>query len=404
MFKNILTSLLLAVLMTACVSTPKPCGEQNVLVDDLGRTRLIVYKKNDVYKRPGAMSAMSNEMSKVFAESFGFDFIKPIPDSNAFVIEGEKGKPIEAPRGWAIEEEKIYHVHAEGVYKLVPFDCPQNPPPTHPPTTPPPPGNGSVINTTWGQKAVRAAEASQIVPETSVKICDIDTGLDRSVLGEFPSGTIREGFSAVPGEAWDDDAGGNHGTHTAGTIASKTFGVARATSLYICKALSSRNGSGSSSSLAGCISKCRTWGARVINASWGMDQGTDAAIGAAVDGFVQSGGVFVASAGNSSGGPIGFPASKSNVIAVTSMDQAGRLSRFSSKGNKNGDMVMAPGSDIPSLPRGRLMSGTSMSAPHVTAIVALALQKGRTTIKTITKNLPVIEEGRGLADALETVK
>lgn len=398
-------SILSTIFLSACVSAPLIPPELASVPE--GRTRFIVFKTGDIYKKPGTVEAMSINTAKAFSAHFGATFIRPVAESNAFIIEANK-KP-KAPRGWTIEEEHIYHTHqippAEGLYKLIPFKCGTTPPaPTPTPTPTPTPGPAPIANVTWGQKAVGASEASAILPSVKVKVCDIDTGLDASVLGDFPSGTIKEGASLIQGEAWDYDKGSGHGTHTAGTIASSKYGVARITELYICKGLSSSNGSGSSSSLAGCINKCRAWGAKVINASWGMDRGTDQTIGTAVDGFVSAGGVFVASAGNSSGGPIGFPASKSNVIAVTSLDQQGRISYFSSRGSKTGDMVIAPGSDIPSLPNGKTMSGTSMSAPHVTAIQALAIAKGLRQVKTVTKNLPTTEEGRGMASAIETVK
>jgi subtilisin family serine protease len=66
-----------------------------------------------------------------------------------------------------------------------------------------------------------------------------------------------------------------------------------------------------------------------------------------------------------------------NVYVVGSVDRNGRLSRFSNydRTKRVHPMILAPGSGITSLdPDGQgctVMSGTSMSAPHVSAILAM---------------------------------
>lgn len=394
-----------ALLASACASTKDVILSHDLPIEvkevaAKGEKQYIVFDPVNFYRPPNQISSLAARRTQV-AAALGGKFVREIENSNAVVIRMDGTKRPRPIKGLVIVEDKVYHT-METLYRLTPVTCGTTPPPTTPPpANPPPPGNADdvITNTTWGQKLVRAAEASLLTSARSIKVCDIDTGLDKSVHSQFPSGTIKEGHSMVPNEPWDSDPG-KHGTHTAGTIASTMYGVARV-ALYPCKALSN-SGSGMGSWLSGCINKCRAWGAKIINASWGMDNGTDPAIASAVSGFVASGGIFVAAAGNSGGGPIGFPASMSDAVAVTSMDEAGRISNFSSRGSKTGRMYIAPGSNIKSLcPNGTCtMSGTSMATPHVTAIFAIAVSKGKSDIGFVNRNLPVTEQGRGLADAL----
>lgn len=400
--KQIILLFLMALGLSACVSNPMaPCSavapaKYNKTPEHLARAKADGLKSYVVFK-PGkvvpGVSIMSFNTKALFAKTAGGRLAKDMPDSNAFVIES-KEKP-EVP-GYQVQEENIFYAH-EVLYRHVPVETTATPCPNPNPNPEPTPTPTPITNLTWGQKMVRAGEASGISNASAIKVCDTDTGLDRAFFGEFPASTITGGASMVAGQAWDSDKVSGHGSHTAGTIGSTKYGVARV-SLRIVKALSDQ-GSGSSSQLGGAIDDCNTWGAQVINASWGMDRGTDAFIGAAIDRFVARGGIFVASAGNSSGGPLGFPASKANVLAVTCNDEGGRICGFSSRGTKTGEMVIAPGNNVQSVPNGRMMSGTSMSAPHVTGIVAIALSKGKRQVGVKNLGLAPTDQGRGMAEA-----
>lgn len=117
-------------------------------------------------------------------------------------------------------------------------------------------------------------------------------------------------------------------------------------------------------------------GAHVVNMSWG-DPNYSAIIADACEYAYDRGVTLVASAGNTPGPILSYPAKLSTVISVGSVNSAKILSGFSSYGHDL-DLV-APGELILSTYKDSgsdmymEMSGTSMSAPYVTGSIALLL-------------------------------
>jgi len=174
-----------------------------------------------------------------------------------------------------------------------------------------------------------------------------------------------------------------HGTHVSGTIGASLDGqgiVGAAPGVGI-MALRTFSGStactGGDAAIAAAIDYAASFGVPVINASWGgSDRSTvlEAAIG-------ESNALFVAAAGNQGwdmdgGDPRFYPAASptANIISVGAVDQSGALSSYSNFGVTLVD-IAAPGDNIVStLPGGfGVASGTSMAAPHVAGVAALAL-------------------------------
>lgn len=203
-----------------------------------------------------------------------------------------------------------------------------------------------------------------------VKIGIIDTGIAR-----HPDLRIAGGVNTIGGTSFADDNG--HGTHVAGIAAAtgrgRIFGNAPQAGLYAIKALDS-SGSGFVSDIVEGIDWCIANGIRVINMSFGMP-GDSQALRAAVRRARRRGIVLVASAGNEgrqSGGVIDAPARYPETLAVAATTRGDRVASFSSRGR--GIDLAAPGVNILSTwPGGRYvrLSGTSMSAPHVTGGSAL---------------------------------
>ncbi|MEM9366124.1 MAG: S8 family peptidase [Planctomycetota bacterium] len=190
------------------------------------------------------------------------------------------------------------------------------------------------------------------------------------------------GFDFVDGDASPDDGNG-HGTHVAGTIAAANngfgaTGIAPEASIVPVRVLGD-SGAGSSQSVAAGIRYAADLGVDIINLSLGG--GYSRAIDLAID-YARSLGVFiVAAAGNEAASTPGFPArfsaTDSNVISVGAHDQRNRVAGFSNDvGSSNSIQVDAPGVGVYSTYTGGRygsLSGTSMAAPHVAGVAALAL-------------------------------
>jgi subtilisin family serine protease len=220
---------------------------------------------------------------------------------------------------------------------------------------------------------------------SDVLVCVVDTGQYRAHQ-DF-AGTLWgpwKDFVAGKANAYDDNG---HGTHVAGTIAAGlgngkgVAGVAPAVTLAAAKVLN-RQGSGTYSAVAMGITWCADQGAEVINLSLGG--GFSSTVANAVTYATGRGALVVAAAGNSGpcGNCVSYPARQAEAMAVSCTDQANALCSFSSQGPEVD--IAAPGKSIASTyPAGVqpcqkrntdcyvLLSGTSMSAPHVAGLAAL---------------------------------
>jgi subtilisin family serine protease len=170
-----------------------------------------------------------------------------------------------------------------------------------------------------------------------------------------------------------DDSG--HGSHVAGIIAAQTdnaVGIAGISWLARIMPLKALNGAntGTFADVAQAIVYAADNGARVINLSLGTDQ-PSATLEAAVYYASQKGCLLVASAGNT-GAAVEYPAAYAHVLAVAATTNADLPASFSSRGPQID--LAAPGVDIFSADnRGfyYFASGTSASAPQVSAVAAL---------------------------------
>ena len=168
--------------------------------------------------------------------------------------------------------------------------------------------------------------------------------------------------------------------HVAGIIAATpnnsvgTAGAAPGVSLLNAKALTAVSGEGTTTGVAQAIIWAVDNGAQVINTSIGGSSGSSALL-QAINYAQANDVVLVASGGNEGlkGNPPSWPAAYDWPIAAASITETGERSSFSTQGSYID--VAAPGSSIIStitLNRYAYMSGTSMAAPHVTALAALA--------------------------------
>jgi subtilisin family serine protease len=230
----------------------------------------------------------------------------------------------------------------------------------------------------WGVQRIGIPRLpDSIINETRVKVGILDTGVDLSHpdLAANISGGIHLLSPFAPPS---DDNG--HGTHVAGTVAALhnrfgVVGVSPITQIYAIKVFD-REGNANNSDIIRGIEWAIRQQIKILNMSFGTDQRSDA-MRNALKKADSSGMVLIASAGNDGkANSVDYPARYPGVIAVGATNQNNRIASFSSRG-KQVDLV-APGEDILStgLNNGYLkLSGTSMSAPHVSGLVALMLSQ-----------------------------
>jgi subtilisin family serine protease len=202
--------------------------------------------------------------------------------------------------------------------------------------------------------------------------------LDSGVQVDHPDLEGRATMVAnyVPGEDNRDYTG--HGTHIAGTIASKTFGVAKKARVLGIKVLD-KSGMGYDSRIISgityAINHRRAGVKTVINMSLGgkKSRALDEAVAAAV----KAGVVVVVAAGNEHMDACQLsPSGARDAFAVGAADQRNRIAHFSNYGPCV--QMYAPGVQIASTSneRGqtvRYMTGTSMASPHAAGIAALLM-------------------------------
>ncbi|KAL4064286.1 peptidase S8/S53 domain-containing protein [Scleroderma yunnanense] len=192
----------------------------------------------------------------------------------------------------------------------------------------------------------------------------------------------------------DDEDGNGHGTHCAGTIASRKYGVAKKAHVHAVKVLGA-NGSGSMSdvvagveyALSAAREKAEEAQAEVAAtgntkhkgsvANMSLGGGKSAALEMAVNRAVDLGLHFAVAAGNDDKDACKYsPAGAKKAITVGASTLADERAYFSNFGDCLD--VFAPGLNILSTFKGSrnaiaTLSGTSMASPHVAGLVAYLL-------------------------------
>jgi subtilisin/minor extracellular protease Epr len=249
----------------------------------------------------------------------------------------------------------------------------------------------------WGTERITAPLVWPLTMASGVKVGIIDTGIEYTHPDLQVS--YAGGYDFVNDDADPRDDQG-HGTHVAGIVAATrndqgTIGVAPQASVVALKVLD-ENGVGYLSDLIMAVDWARQNRVPVINISLAAQTGSSI-LQDSLNKYVAAGGLAIAAAGNTNGGPLQYPAAYSSVISVGAADAANQLAGFSSVGAE----LVAPGVDIvaPTLSgQYKSLSGTSMAAPHVAGIVALMIARGQTNVRetlrqTATDTGPVGSDG-----------
>lgn len=212
----------------------------------------------------------------------------------------------------------------------------------------------------------------------SVKVAVIDTGIYRS-HEDFSGTSIAAGYDELTDTTGVSTDPYGHGTCVAGVIAATAnnskgiAGICWDVTIVPYK-VSDSKGTIYVSDVLDAIYKAADAGCKVINMSLGGEDYTSDEL-AAINYALGKGCIIVASAGNEAqdGNPYEYPASFEGVISAAAVGPTGAHSYFSNYNDKVD--VAAPGENVYTTTKTgsyAYMSGTSFSAPCVTAIAALA--------------------------------
>jgi subtilisin family serine protease len=202
----------------------------------------------------------------------------------------------------------------------------------------------------------------------------------------------------------DTDTNG-HGTHVAGTIGGKTFGVAKKVNIVGVKVLGADGGGSNSGVLAGMqfvvnnATAARLGGKAVMNMSLGG--GASPSINAAINNIEAAGVVPVVAAGNEAQDTANTsPGSAEAAITVGAIDQTNdRIAVFSNFGELVD--IFAPGVDVLSASNvtdtaSETLSGTSMASPHIAGLAAYLMSlEGITGVQAVGDRIKELAQGTG---------
>ncbi|KAL1846405.1 hypothetical protein Daus18300_014274 [Diaporthe australafricana] len=211
--------------------------------------------------------------------------------------------------------------------------------------------------------------------------------VDTGIMEEHEEFEGRATFAFNSADNINTDANG-HGSHVAGTIGGKTFGVAKKATLIGVKVLDAQGAGTNSGVIAGMNFVAQTArtnglsGKSVMNMSLGG--GRSNAVNQAINALRNAGVVPVVAAGNENvDAQNDSPASAAGAITVGAIDQTtDRRASFSNFGQFVD--VFAPGVDVESVgiqttTSTETLSGTSMASPHVAGLAAYLMAKENIT-------------------------
>ncbi|WP_256545294.1 S8 family peptidase [Halobellus inordinatus] len=275
----------------------------------------------------------------------------------------------------------------------------------------------------YGPQMINAPEAwDTTLGSSDVTVAIVDSGI------QHDHEDLAANFADEPGRDFvDDDADPSpnvpefdvHGTHVAGIAAAginNAVGVAGATTATLIGArVLGDDGRGTFADIADGIVWAADQDADVINLSLGSIGRSRTVKNAVAYAYRARDSLVVAAAGNEGREGVGYPAAHQETLAVSALDETGRLAWFSSHGDRVS--ISAPGAGVLStVPTesgfyGEL-SGTSMASPFVAGVAALTKAQYDISAETLREHLratatdtgaPTEFQGAGRVDAAQAV-
>ncbi|KAL5113670.1 hypothetical protein ACEQ8H_008457 [Pleosporales sp. CAS-2024a] len=256
-------------------------------------------------------------------------------------------------------------------------------------------------SSTWGLSRIshinRQTSGTSYTYDTSAGAGTCVYVIDTGISTTHPEFEGRATFLAnFAGDGSNTDGNG-HGTHCAGTVGSKTYGVAKQTKLYAVKVLDA-SGSGSNSGVIAGINfvanDAKTRGCtNGAVGSMSLGGSKSATVNSAAASAVSAGVFMAVAAGNDGADSTNYsPASEPTVYTVGATDSTDKVASFSNYGTLVD--IHAPGVSILStwLNGGtNTISGTSMATPHVAGVAAYILGlEGKVTPAVLSSRLTAL--------------
>ena len=240
-----------------------------------------------------------------------------------------------------------------------------------------------------------------------VDVYIFDTGIHYT-HNEFEGRASYGGYDAIDALTGSDKRGldcNSHGTHCAGTVGGKTFGVAKKASLYSIRVLGCTGSGAISGIIKGLdhVMESRSKSRKaVISMSLGVrsHHGRHNSFTTAIDNAVSSGIVIVAASGNQGTDSCTVsPGNAMKSISVAATKRNDESAFFSNLGSCVD--VFAPGTEIRSAGMDcdncvATKSGTSMACPHVAGYAAVLLGIDSTLTPTQVKQRIVSHATKGV--------
>lgn len=229
----------------------------------------------------------------------------------------------------------------------------------------------------WNTEIIKSSKKCEGKSKNRIKVAILDSGIDYS-----PDINVVEKINMVDDgvdcDIFSDITG--HGTSIAGIISSEgkseaIEGINKNVDIYSARILD-KNNNAPISRVVETIYWAIDKKVNIINISFGTKE-SSSVLKEAIDEAVKNNILVIAAAGNT-GSEALYPAAYGNVMSVGAIDSNGIISEFSSKDDCID--VMAPGEDVKSVGAFKgsiIVSGTSISAPHVVGVASLLWGKDK---------------------------